>query len=131
MSARWTLLYVLEMLAVLGANAWVIVATHRRLARAPFGPGWRACFFALACAGLGLGLWFLSVRYLVSPTSRVYGVPFCVAGGDFLQGRWSDGGVGRFLPLAFLADVSCGLSVCLLPLALASSMRRRFTTAAR
>jgi hypothetical protein len=117
-------MYLLKILAVVGVNAWIIVGTHRRLSRGRFARAWHISHFVLVCAGIALGVYLLSVRYLISPTARVYGVPFCVAGGDFMQGRWSDGGVGRFLLLAVLADVSCGVSACVLPLALGSFIFR-------
>jgi hypothetical protein len=123
--SRARMIYLLKILAILGVNTWLITGTYRRLTRGQFGRAWHICFFVLSCAGLGLGIWFLSIRQLVSPTSRVYGIPFCIAGGDFLEGRWMDGGVGRFLFFAVLADIGCGLSLCLLPLAVGSFIHRR------
>jgi hypothetical protein len=113
-------MYLLSMLAVLTLNGVVIAATFRRLSAPEFGRAWRMVLLALTCCGFVLGAYLLNIRYLVSPTSRVYGFPFCIAGGDLLGGRWLDGGVGRFLPLAVLANLASGIAACLLPVLLAS-----------
>jgi len=39
-----------------------------------------------------------------------------------MNGRWVDGLVGN--PLALVADVGCAISVCLLPLLVATLLRR-------
>ena len=118
-------MYLLSILAVLGLNGWVIVSTHRRLSRGDFGRAWHVASLLLTCAGLTLGVWFSSVRYLASSTSKVYGVPFCIAGADFIDGRWLAGGVGRFMPLPMLADVSLGIAVCLSPITVCSFLHER------
>jgi hypothetical protein len=41
-----------------------------------------------------------------------------------MEGRWLYGGVGRFLYLAMLADVSSGVSLLLVPLAVATFIRQ-------
>ena len=114
-----------KMLLCLVICIWLIISTERRLARGGFSRAWRIWFVALCCVGLLLGFRLMSVRYLVSPTGRAYGVPFVTAGGDFIDGRWMDGGVGRYMPLPFLADLAFGIALCLLPLAAVSFVRAR------
>ena len=80
---------------------------------------------ALTCAGLALGFWFMSITYLASPTSKVYGAPFCIAGADFINGRWLAGGVGRYMPLPLRADIGLGVAVCLLPVVALLFLRQR------
>jgi hypothetical protein len=113
-------MYLLKILAVLVASAGLIVGIHRRLARGNCSRAWHVCFFVFACAGVALGLYFLGVLRMFPPNGRGWGVPFVIAGGDFIEGRWHDGGVGRFQPLALLADLGCGIALGLLPLATAS-----------
>lgn len=113
-------MYLLKILGLLAVSAWVILSTHRRLTQGRFARAWRVWFLLLACVGLGLGIWFLCIRRMASPTERAWGVPFVIAGGLFSDGRWHDGGVGRFLYFALLADVCCAVALCLLPLAIAS-----------
>ena len=79
----------------------------------------------LAIAGVALAFRLMSVRYLESPTVRAYGVPFVIAGGDLVKGRWADGGVGLYMPLPFFADIAFGVAVCMLPLAILSLFRSR------
>jgi hypothetical protein len=105
-----------ELLCLL-ISGWIIVGTHRRLGRSQFGRAWHILFFILILAGMALGFRLTSIRHLVSPTSRVYGVPFHIAGGDFIDGRWIDGGVGRGMPLPLLANLACGVAIFLFPFA--------------
>jgi len=112
-----------KMLLVLGLSCWLIIGTHRRLFQEGVGRAWRVWFWTLVCAGVALGFWLMGIRYLVSPTARAYGLPFVIAGGDFMDGRWADGGVGRYMPFPFLADLAFGIAVCLLPLAIVSFFR--------
>ena len=79
----------------------------------------------LAIAGVALAFRLMSVRYLESPTARAYGVPFVIAGGDLVKGRWADGGVGLYMPLPFFADIACGVAICLAPLAVVLRWRSR------
>jgi hypothetical protein len=113
-------MYLLKILALLGVSAALIFGTYRRLACDDFSRAWRLWFLLLACAGVALGVCFLGVLRMFPPNGRGWGVPFLIAGGDFFEGRWHDGGVGRFLPLALLADIGCGVALCLLPLAAAA-----------
>jgi hypothetical protein len=114
-----------KMLLSLGLSGWLIAGTHDRLFREGVGRAWRVWFWILVFAGIALGFWLMGIRYLVSPTARCYGLPFVVAGGDFINGRWADGGVGRYMPFPFLADLAFGIAVCLLPLAVVSFFRLR------
>jgi xanthosine utilization system XapX-like protein len=117
-------MHVLAMLAVLGLSGWLIVSTYRRLARGQFDRAWQIFSLLLTFAGLAVGVCLLNVRSVASPTSRVYGVPFCIAGADFVDGRWLMG-VGRFMPLALLTDVSLCVAVCLSPVAAGFVLRER------
>ena len=81
---------------------------------------------ALTCAGLALGFWFMSITYLASPTSKVYGAPFCLQVPILsMGGRWLAGGVGRYMPLPLLADIGLGVAVCLLPVVALLFLRQR------
>ena len=115
-----------KMLLVLAVSGWMLVSTHRRISLPEFGRAWRVCLILFSLIGIGVGICFLNVRYLVSPTARAYGVPFVIAGGDFINGRWVDGGVGRFLYLAALTDIASGVALCVLPLAVISFLRHLF-----
>lgn len=108
-------------------SGWLVASTYRRLVRRQFGRAWRVWFFVLIIVGIGLAFRLMSIRYLESPTSRAYGVPFAIAGGDFFDGRWHDGGVGRYMPFPFLADLAVGVAVCLVPLAVLVVLRQRKT----
>jgi hypothetical protein len=110
----------LKELLCLALCGWLIFNTHRKLVRGAFGRAWHVWFIIVCCAGIALGFRMMDVRYLVSPTARAYGAPFVVAGGDFIDGRWLDGGVGRYMPFPFLADLAFGIAVCLVPLAILS-----------
>ena len=118
-------MYLLSMLAGLVLSGCIIVGTYRTLARGAFGRAWHIACAVLTCAGLALGCWLVSITYLASPTSKVYGAPFCIAGADFIDGRWLAGGVGRYMPLPLLADIGLGVAVCLLPAAGLLIFRRR------
>jgi hypothetical protein len=118
------MLFAKELLCVL-LGSWLVVSTHRRLVRGGFGRAWRIWFFVLHILGGALALRLMGIRYLESPTSRAYGAPFVIAGGDFTDGRWADGGVGLYMPLPALADLAFGVSVCLIPLSVSSVFRAR------
>jgi len=106
-------------------GAWLVESTYRRLARGVFGRPWRVWFFLLAIAGIALAFGLMNVRYLRSPTARVYGVPFVIAGGGFTDGRWVDDGVGLYMPLPFLGDLAFGVAVCMIPLSVLLHFRSR------
>lgn len=100
----------------------LFVVTEQRVSRVPCNRGWQIVFWALAVFGVGLGIWFASIRYFKTPTLRLYGFPFAVAGAEFVNGRWLNGLVGH--PLAFVADVGAALAICLLPLLAATLLNR-------
>ena len=118
-------MYLLTMLVLLACGGWLTVNTHRRLRNGGFGVKWFVWYLILLVAGVSLGIYLLTTRHLVSPTRRAYGFPFPIAGGDFINGRWLDGGVGRYFPLAALTDVTCGIAVGVLPVAVLSFLRQR------
>jgi hypothetical protein len=101
-------------------GGWLVVSTHDRLVRKGFGWAWRVWFILLSVAGIALAFRLMNIRYLVSPTSRVYGVPFVIAGGELINGQWADGGVGLYMPLPFLANLAFGISSCLIPFTILS-----------
>ena len=113
-----------ELLCLL-LSGWLVGSTHRKLARAEFGRAWHVWFIILIVLGVVLAFGLMGIRYLESPTSRAYGVPFVIAGGDFIDGRWRDGGVGLYMPFPFLADLAFGIAICLLPLAVLSVFQSR------
>jgi hypothetical protein len=113
------MLFLKELLCLLLCG-WLLVSTHRRLVRGAFGRAWLVWFVVLCCAGIALGVRLICVTYLVSPTSRAHGFPFAIAGGELFGGRWVDGGVGRYMPFPFLADLAFGVVVCLAPFAVLS-----------
>jgi len=113
-----------ELLCLL-LSALLLFSTHRRLVRGGFGRAWRLSFIILIVMGMALAFGLMGIRYLESPTARAYGVPFVIAGGDFIEGRWRDGGVGLYMPFPFLADLAFGIAVCLAPLAILSIVRGR------
>ena len=119
-------MYLLKILALLGICAMLVGGTYCRLARGGFSRVWHVWFFVFSCAGVALGIYLLEVLRMFPPNGRGWGVPFVIAGGDFFDGRWHDGGVGRFLPLALLADLGCGVALSLLPLTAASVLFRRY-----
>ena len=118
-------MYLLKVLGLLAVSAGVVLSTHRRLFRRRYERPWRVAFLALSVVGMGVGIWFLSIRRMPSPTEQTWGFPFCVAGGAFFGGAWHNGGVGRFLYLALLTDFACAVALCIAPLALASLTVRR------
>jgi hypothetical protein len=118
------MLFAKELLCVL-LGGWLVVSTHRRLARGGFARAWRVWFIVLLIVGGALAPRLMGIRYLESPTSRAYGVPFVIAGGDFIDGRWADGGVGLYMPLPALADLAVGVAVCVVPLAILSLFHSR------
>ncbi len=63
----------LKLLAVCLLSLWVIISTHHRIQRADLKRSWRRWFWSLVVVGVGLGVWLLSVRYLVTSTFRLYG----------------------------------------------------------
>ncbi len=113
-------MYLLEILGLLGASVMLVTGTHRLLVRGNFWRLWHKWFVVCICAGVGVGIVFLGIRRTYSPTARGWGVPFVIAGGEYFEGRWHDGGVSRYLYLALLADIGCGISLCLLPLLIAA-----------
>jgi hypothetical protein len=101
----------------------VFMGAERLVAGVPFNKAWRISFWTLSIVGLCLGICLVSFRYLKTPTLRLYGFPFQIAGGEFMNGRWLDGLVGN--PLALIADIGGAVAVCLLPLILALMITRR------
>jgi hypothetical protein len=106
-------------------GGWLVASTHLRIVRGGFGRRWRVWFVLLAIAGIALAFALMSIRYLESPTTRAYGVPFVIAGGDLVDGRWVDGGVGLYTPLPLFANVAFGVAVCMAPLAVLSCFKSR------
>jgi hypothetical protein len=104
-------------------SALVFMGTERLVCRVQFSRSWRIAFWTLTIVGVGLGIRLVSLRYLKTPTLRLYGFPFPIAGGEFMGGKWLDGLVGN--PLAFIADVGGAVAACLLPLLLAALLARR------
>ena len=113
------MLFAKELLCLL-LSGWLIASTYRRLAGGGFARAWRVWFILLTIAGMVLAFGLMNIRHLESPTSRAYGFPFVVAGGDFINGRWLDGGVGLYMPLPVLAEIAFGVAVCVVPLAILS-----------
>jgi hypothetical protein len=111
MPVIWCILVV----ALAVANCWLVASTHRIIKDRGY-HGAIIIFAALLLIGLALGFWFLTVRYMVSPVSRVYGVPIPIAGGDLINGRWRDGGVSSIFWLALVADITSGVATCVLPM---------------
>jgi len=93
--------------------------------RRGFGRAWRVWFIVVIIAGIALAFGLMNIRYLESPTSRAYGVPFVIAGGDLMDGRWADGGVGVHMPLPFLGDIAFGVAICMIPLTILSLFHSR------
>jgi hypothetical protein len=118
-------MYLLKIVGVMAVSAGILLGTHRRLFHRRYARAWRVAFLALAVVGLGVGIWFLSIRRTPSSTEQAWGFPFTIAGGEFFDGAWHNGGVGRFLGLALLADVASAVALCTVPVALASLMFRR------
>src|SRR5579871_1661718 len=111
------------MLLTCAVSIVVFMSTESLVSRDQFTRSWRIGFWMLSIVGLGLGIWLVSLRYLKTPTLRLYGFPFPIAGGELMNGKWLDGLVGN--PLAFFADVGGAVASCLLPLLLAAVMARR------
>ena len=118
-------MYLLSMLTTLALCGWVIVSTCRKLSDMRLQPAWFIAALCFALAGVALGFWFVSITYLASPMSKVYGWPFGIAGADFVGGRWLTGGIGRYMPLPFITDIALGLALCLLPLRIFCFVRER------
>ena len=114
----------LEMFLALGLSGLLTATTYRRLMHGAFSRLWLAVYFVLICLGVVVGIQLLSIRHLISPTARVYGFPFVIAGGDFIDGHWKDGGIGDYMPFAALADIALGITLCTLPVAVASLLRK-------
>ena len=115
----------LWILLTCAASVLVFMSTESLVSRVQFSRSWRIAFWTLSIVGIGLGIRLVSLRYLKTPTLRLYGFPFPIAGGEFMNGKWLDGLVGN--PLAFIADVGGAVAACLLPLLLAAlvAWRRR------
>ena len=123
----------LKMLSAVAVSGWIITTTGQRLWRSEFSKSWRIWFALSSSVGVFIGILFLNVHYLVTPTSQAFGFPFVIAGGDFIDGRWLNGGVGHFLLLAFLSDIALGIALGLVPLSFVSVIyqrRRKHTTPA-
>ncbi len=117
-------MYLIKIIGLLGISFWVVFGTYRRLVHGGFGPSWRVWFFILAALGVGLGIWFLGIRRSPGSTEQVWGFPFTIAGGEFFDGRWHNGGVGRHLYFALLTNMLFAIALCILPIALVSWMAR-------
>jgi hypothetical protein len=113
-----------ELLCLL-LSGYLVASTYRRLTRRGFGRAWRVWFGLVTIAGILSAFGLMNIRYLESPTSRAYGVPFVIAGGDYMDGRWVDGGVGLYMPFPFLADIAFGVAVCVVPLMVLSLFHSR------
>lgn len=105
-------------------NCWLVVSTHRIIHDRGYRRAQRF-FTALLFIGFAAGVWFLTVRYMLSPTSRLHGVPVPIASGDLINGRWRDGGVSRIFWFAFVADITSGIAACVLPMRVWSFLRGR------
>jgi hypothetical protein len=114
---------ILWILLTCAVSVLVFMSTESLVSRVQFSRSWRIAFWTLSILGIGLGIRLVSLRYLKSPTLRLYGFPFPIAGGEYMNGKWLDGLVGN--PLAFIADVGCAVAACLLPLLLAALVARR------
>ena len=118
-------MYLLKIVGLLAVSAGILLGTQRRLFRRRYERAWRVAFLALSVVGLGVGIWFLSIRRMPSLTEQIWGFPFTIAGGEFFEGAWHNGGVGHFLYLALITDVACAVALCIAPLAVASLTVRR------
>jgi len=118
------MLFAKELLCLL-LGGWLVASTYLSIMRKRFARRWRVWFILLAIAGVALAFGLMNVRYLESPTARAYGAPFVIAGGDLVNGRWVDGGVGLYMPLPFLANIAFGVAVCIIPLAILSHFYSR------
>ena len=112
-------------ISVLAATGWLAWSVERRLRQRPFPMTWRVAAVVLIITGLSLGVWLITREHHVSPTVRLAGYPFAVAGYEFIEGRWLGGLVSRFVLLAFLADIAAGVGICLLPLRIAQFIFER------
>ncbi len=79
------LLWILLTCAV---SSLVFMGTERLVSRVQFSRSWRIAFWTLSIVGIGLGIRLVSLRYLKTPTLRLYGFPFPIAGGEFMNGKW-------------------------------------------
>ncbi len=116
-------MHLLWILLTCAASVLVFKGTESLVSREEFSRGWRIAFWTLSIVGIALGIRLVSLQYLSTPTLRLYGFPFPIAGGESMNGKWRDGLVGN--PLAFIADVGGGVAGCLLPLLLAALAARR------
>src|SRR5436853_7843006 len=90
-------MYLLKIAGVLAVSAGILLRTHGWLLRRRYERAWRVACLAVSVVGIGVGIWFLSIRRMPSPTEQVWGFPFTIAGGEFFDGAWHNGGVGHFL----------------------------------
>ena len=111
------MLFTKELLCLL-LGVVLFALTYRKLCRVEFGRGWIIAFILLTIAGVALAFRLMGIRYLETPTTRAYGVPFVIAGGDLVNGKWADGGVGLYMPLPLLANIAFGVAVCIIPLSI-------------
>jgi hypothetical protein len=105
------------------AGGLVFCGARDLVYRIRFSRSWRVSFWTLSGFGFALGICLLNVRHLETPTLRLYGFPFPIAGGEFKNGHWLDGLVGN--PLALIADIGGAVAVCLLPLLIAALVTRQ------
>ena len=101
----------------------VFMGTERIVSRAPFSRSWRISFWTLSIVGIGWGFGWSAFAIVKTPTLRLYGFPFPIAGGEFMNGKWLDGLVGN--PLALIPDIGGAVAVCLFPLLLVALVARR------
>ncbi len=103
--------------------AWSILAIFRWLRRGQFGGRWWRAFILLACAGLGLGVWFAFFLEYTVANKRLDGFPIPVAIAN--REKPADPWVKSVLPgpIRFggtVTNLLCGVALALAPLAAAA-----------
>lgn len=115
----------LGIIAVIAAAVGLGWSIERRFQARTYPLAWKVAVGVLGVVGLGFGIWLLTREYLASPTLRLTGYPFAVAGCDLFDGRWVCGRVSSYAPLVLVADMAAGVGICLLPLRMAQFFYER------
>src|SRR5258708_4451675 len=110
---------------------WAIFAIYRWLLRGNFGPKWWRAFGLLACAGLGLGVWFAFFLQYQVANARLAGFPIPVQ----ISNREKPGApwTGSELPAAvryggMLTNLLSGVALALAPIAVAAFFKENRMT---